>query len=187
MTAEQSAALRPQLANLAARVVEEILAQRDLAAAERGELQPSPQEVGVESLLQELATLYGHHAVGEGRIIEVGISGDTPSVVADPVLLGRVLANLIKNALEATDERAIVTVRFSNLDGPIFTVHNDTVMPEAVRLQVFRRSFSTKGGPGRGIGTYSARLLAERYLGGQLTFTSEEGSGTTFLLRLPSA
>jgi len=58
-------------------------------------------------------------------------------------------------------------------------------MPEAVRLQVFQRSFSTKGGRGRGVGTYSARLLAERYLGGRLSFSSVAGQGTTFVLDLP--
>ncbi len=60
-------------------------------------------------------------------------------------------------------------------------------MPEAVRQQVFQRSFSTKGGKGRGIGTYSARLLAERYLGGRLTFSSTADAGTSFVLELPPA
>ena len=58
-------------------------------------------------------------------------------------------------------------------------------MPEAVKLQVFRRSFSTKAGAGRGVGTYSARLLTERYLGGALRFRSEDGEGTTFVVTLP--
>ena len=52
-------------------------------------------------------------------------------------------------------------------------------------MQVFQRSFSTKGGPGRGVGTYGARLLVQRYLGGTLSFTSVPGSGTTFVLSLP--
>jgi hypothetical protein len=59
-------------------------------------------------------------------------------------------------------------------------------MPEVVRRQVFRRSFSTKSPVGRGIGTYSAKLITERYLGGSLTFTSSEEQGTTFAVTLPA-
>jgi signal transduction histidine kinase len=44
---------------------------------------------------------------------------------------------------------------------------------------VFQRSFSTKG-TGRGLGTYSIKLLTERYLGGRVWFESAEGHGTTF-------
>jgi sensor histidine kinase regulating citrate/malate metabolism len=52
-------------------------------------------------------------------------------------------------------------------------------MPPEVQLQIFQRSFSTKG-KGRGVGTYSMKLLTERYLGGKLAFTSAAGEGTTF-------
>ncbi len=60
-----------------------------------------------------------------------------------------------------------------------FFVYNKTVMTESVKLQVFQRSFSTKG-KGRGIGTYSVKLFVERYLKGKVAFVSEEGKGTTF-------
>jgi signal transduction histidine kinase len=58
-------------------------------------------------------------------------------------------------------------------------------MPESVRLQVFKRSFSTKGSD-RGLGTYSIKLLTENYLGGEVGFASEEGNGTTFWVKLPA-
>ncbi len=78
-----------------------------------------------------------------------------------------------------------MTVRYRFENAAVFEVHNQAVMPEAVKLQVFRRSFSTKGGIGRGVGTYSARLLTERYLHGTLRFQSNEGEGTTFVVTLP--
>ena len=55
-----------------------------------------------------------------------------------------------------------------------FWVNNPAVMPREVQLQVFKRSFSTKGS-GRGIGTYSMRLLVSRYLGGSVDFESTGG------------
>lgn len=38
---------------------------------------------------------------------------------------------------------------------------------------------------GRGIGTYSMKLLGEHYLRGQVDFTSDEANGTIFTITLP--
>jgi signal transduction histidine kinase len=59
-------------------------------------------------------------------------------------------------------------------------------MPADVQLQMFHRSFSTKG-KGRGTGTYSVKLLTEKYLQGRVAFTSTPASGTTFEVTLPYA
>jgi signal transduction histidine kinase len=56
-------------------------------------------------------------------------------------------------------------------------------MPREVQLQLFKRSFTTKG-TGRGLGTYSMKLLTERYLKGRIAFTSSETDGTTFTVTL---
>jgi len=66
------------------------------------------------------------------------------------------------------------------------TVHNAAVMPMAVQRQLFMRSFSTKGA-GRGLGTYSIRLISEKYLRGRVSFTSNADEGTTFTVRYPKA
>jgi signal transduction histidine kinase len=110
---------------------------------------------------------------------------DLAELSTDPTLLRRVMGNLLKNALEATEPGQTVTVGCSPaLAGVELRVHNPGVMPPEVQLQVFHRSFSTKG-PGRGLGSYSVRLLGERYLQGRVSFTSTPGSGTTFRLWLP--
>jgi len=111
-----------------------------------------------------------------------------PFVVAtDKVLLKRVLGNLVKNALEASVEGQAVSLAFQNQSAPVFRVHNQAAMPDVVCLQVFRRSFSTKSPVGRGIGTYSAKLITEHYLGGSLSFTSSEEDGTSFFVTLPAS
>jgi sensor histidine kinase regulating citrate/malate metabolism len=60
-------------------------------------------------------------------------------------------------------------------------------MPPEVQARVFQRSFSTKSQHGRGLGTYSMKLLAENYLRGKVSFLSEVESGTVFFLDLPLA
>jgi sensor histidine kinase regulating citrate/malate metabolism len=92
----------------------------------------------------------------------------------------RVIGNMVKNALEACRPGDTVTLRCrASHDGIEFDVHNPGAMPRNVQLQVFQRSFTSKG-DGRGLGTYSMKLLSERYLGGRVSFTSEAVSGTTF-------
>jgi signal transduction histidine kinase len=185
MPAHQAARLTETASHLARQVVEEIQAQRDLAAAERGELRPLMDNVDVRDVLDEMVEVYRHHSAAREKHIVLEAGAAPPAVRTDPTLLRRVLGNLLKNALEASRQDDVVTVRCRVDGGTLFEVHNPSVMPEAVRLQVFRRSFSTKQGIGRGVGAYSARLLTERYLGGQLWFRSEEGDGTTFLVKLP--
>ncbi|MBE2197330.1 MAG: hypothetical protein IAE79_01890 [Anaerolinea sp.] len=65
-----------------------------------------------------------------------------------------------------------------------FWVHNPAVMSPTVQLQIFKRSFSTKAHD-RGLGTYSIKLLSERYLGGAISFTSSAGEGTVFTAVYP--
>ena len=97
---------------------------------------------------------------------------------------------MVTNALEATPGGGRVRVWAERLDGDprwacAFHVRNGTAIPRAIALRIFQRSFSTKARKGRGIGTYSMKLLGERYLGGEVGFTTGEG-GTTFTLRLPA-
>jgi signal transduction histidine kinase len=96
-----------------------------------------------------------------------------------------VLVNLIKNALEASSPGETVTVSFENRGVPTFRVHNPAVMSEAVQAQLFQRSFTTKEGSGRGVGTYSVKLFVENYLRGTVTLHSTAQMGTTFIVTLP--
>lgn len=57
-------------------------------------------------------------------------------------------------------------------------------MPEEVKLQIFQRSFSTKG-ENRGIGTYSIKLIVTEYLKGEVSFDSDSENGTIFKIDLP--
>jgi signal transduction histidine kinase len=57
-------------------------------------------------------------------------------------------------------------------------------MPNDVASKIFRRFFSTKGAS-RGIGTYAAKLLTEKYLGGKIGFSTAVDTGTTFTVAYP--
>ena len=48
-----------------------------------------------------------------------------------------------------------------------------------MKNQIFQRFFTTKG-PGRGLGTYSVKILVEEYLSGSVLFESTKDKGTIF-------
>jgi len=184
-SAEEERELKEDACRLAQQVVDEVEVHRRLLEAERGELEPQPSTIHVPSLLAETVSLYRHQGVTRGRELRVRDAPDC-SVYTDLTLLRRILGNLVKNALEATPVGGTVSIgaRESGSD-IIFDVHNPGAMPEEVQLQVFQRSFTTKGGSGHGIGTYSVKLFTERYLGGRVSFVSREPDGTTFTVALP--
>jgi signal transduction histidine kinase len=166
-------------------VLEEILAQRDLVAAENNELAVEARPVQTCEVLEKVLQLYTSHAVADKRHLVLEPGSASLEVVTDPRLLRRILGNLVKNALEASQPGQTVTAGCTRDKGGVrFWVHNPTFMPPNVQLQVFNRSFSTKGS-GRGLGTYSVKLLAERYLKGEAGFTSSEEDGTIFFVALP--
>lgn len=168
-------------------LVESICQQKDLRSAELGELRLKPAPLRSLEVLHVLADLYRRQPAGSGRRLAISAASRDAALFADKTVLLRVLGNLVKNALEASPSGATVTLwTRPEEDGVEFRVSNPGVMPREVQLQVFERSFSTKG-PGRGLGTYGARLLTERYLGGDIGFESDEEEGTRFWVRLPAA
>jgi signal transduction histidine kinase len=171
--------------NLSETIIDEIHAQKELSAAESKELVPKFVPVEARALLEEVASGYRAHQISKGKTIQVANDSPELTLTTDRTLLKRVLSNMTKNALEASAPGEVVTLSCEDRDGSVaFTVHNPKAMPESVQLQIFKRSFSTKG-VGRGLGTYSIKLFTERYLGGRVWFTSSPEEGTTFTACLP--
>ena len=166
-------------------LIDEIQSQRALVLAENEDLKLDIKDLNALSLIEDVKNTVSFHAVAENRKIVID-DGSKISFRTDEILIKRVLINLLKNALEASDEGGEVVMGYSVGAGEIkFYVHNDQYMTKEVQLQVFRRSFSTKGHD-RGLGTYSIKLLTEKYLKGRVWFESAENKGTTFFVELPA-
>ena len=166
-------------------LVAEIRGQRELLAAENNELTVKPQPLHSRLFLESIVLIYRNTRLGREREIII-VPGECETVFySDERLLGRIIGNLIKNALEATPEGGTVTLGCSVQGEEIsFWCKNDGMIPKDTQLQIFNRSYSTKD-PDRGIGTYSVKLLTERYLKGKVGFTSNTGQGTTFTVTYP--
>ncbi|BDV42609.1 sensor histidine kinase [Geotalea uraniireducens] len=182
---DKEAEYKGWMVHLSSRLIDEINHQRKLLAAEQGTFKPDLGLVEVGKLLQEVQALYSAHDIAAGRQLLLRESPSC-SIISDGQILRRILGNLVKNALEATPAGGTVTLSATD-DGDTltFTVANPGVISPDVQLQIFQRSFTTKGGSGRGIGTYSVKLFGERYLKGKVAFSSCDPEGTVFTVTIP--
>lgn len=182
---EALATYRPLLLQLAEELSSQIQEQRDLAAAERGELAVRVSPLGAGALLGQVGEAYRSLAAARGVTIRTLEGAGDLTIRTDGTLLRRVVGNMVKNAVEASKRDATVTLGFEPTgSGVRFWVHNEGAMAPEVQEQVFQRSFSTKG-EDRGLGTYSMRLLAELHLGGRVSFTTDPAQGTCFEVVCP--
>ncbi|MDP2852458.1 MAG: HAMP domain-containing sensor histidine kinase [Gallionella sp.] len=167
------------------RLADEVEAQRDLAAAENNDLHLQAGPCASLALLDEVAAFYNNGGNDQTSRVEIADDAVAMEFFTDPRLLHRILINMTKNAVEASPPEAVVRLGCERAGNDLeFWVHNQGCMPENVQLQIFQRSFSTKGS-GRGLGTYSIKLLGERYLKGRVSFTSSPEKDTTFRFRCP--
>ncbi len=176
---------RERISCLTEKIIHEIKSQRELLAAENNDLtlQPSPHRS--KEFLLEIVDMYKNQDEWRNRDLRIDPEAADVVFTNDCTLLGRVLSNMMKNALEASTLQQTVTLGCEAAGERIaFWIHNPNFMPRDVQLQVFQRSFSTKD-PDRGLGTYSMKLLSERYLGGQVTFETHLETGTRFIATYP--
>jgi nitrogen fixation/metabolism regulation signal transduction histidine kinase len=176
---------KEMILHLSESLIEDIVAQREIASAENNELKTELTEFNSFELLNEITQFYSVHEQGENKLIKVDPESADVKIHSDRVLLRRVLGNMIKNALEASKPYGIVTASCDIYKKQVsFRIHNDAFIPRLDQLQIFQRSFTTKG-RGRGIGTYSIKLFTEKYLKGKASFTSSTEKGTTFSVSCP--
>lgn len=105
----------------------------------------------------------------------------------DRTQLIRVLTNLVKNAIQATENEAepkiCVHVATDEKNACIFIKDNGVGISEENKDRIFEPKFTTKSS-GMGLGLGIIKTIIEAYKG-SITFTSEEGKGTTFIVKFP--
>jgi sensor histidine kinase regulating citrate/malate metabolism len=95
------------------------------------------------------------------------------------------LANLIKNAIEASPSDEVITVSFDqDAEWSYIGIHNKGTVPEEIRSSFFDKYVTQGKKTGTGLGTYSASLAARTQKGDISMETSEE-TGTVITVRLP--
>jgi len=146
------------------------------------EVTPKTVELNLHELLNEALSLI---KIPEKIDVIINIKKDFPKLLGDPVLMKRILINLIKNAIEAIPEdgkiRITATVKENNA---IIEVEDTGIgIPKENINNIFRPFFTTKP-KGLGLGLAACKKLIEAQ-GGKISVKSEIGKGTKFFISIP--
>ena len=166
-------------------LIDEINTQRIISNSDFSSFISQPTSINSFSFYKDLKSEF--ESVTDGDLtISLDQRSENFSFNADKVLLKRVVTNMMKNAIEAENQAGKISIGIMSLNekGAMIWVHNQSYMTEDIQIQVFNRSFSTKG-TDRGLGTYSMKILTEKYMKGKISFTSSPSNGTTFIIEIP--
>lgn len=188
---------RPQIAEFARSIVDEadrlnrlIANLLDMSRLETDSVALRSQPVGLEDVVP--AALSG--LAFRDAPIALRLDPDSPAVAADPVLLERVVVNLVDNALRWSPPGAWVTIVSSDAGVSdrleLRIVDHGPGIPVAAHERIFR-PFQRLGdahrdGAGVGLGLAVARGFA-RAMGGDIVVRATPGGGTTMAVVLPIA
>ena len=148
------------------------------------------------TIILEVRDLFADRMDEEGITLETELCDPPTYGNLDPGGIHNMLTNLVANAVDAcrfdpsdTKGNHTITIRcFLNDKGStVLEVEDDGAgIPDEMNNRVFEDFFSTKGSEGTGIGLLVVQKVAEEH-GGDVTFTTEQGKGTTFTVTLPAS
>ncbi len=148
------------------------------------------EEVAVQKEVDEVLGLVGHDLKLSNIDVQQDFPTDFPVIFADKKQIQEVLFNIIRNAAQAIDKKQgrIVLSGFRDSGSAVIRIaDNGSGIPKEKINQIFNPFFTTKApGKGTGLGLFIVKQVVERNKG-TIGVESEEGIGTTFTLRFPTA
>lgn len=139
-------------------------------------------------LLQDIVALIQPQCDRRGIALITDYDQDMPPIPIDPNMIHQALMNLLINSIEAVEPtKGIITLRcdYDMVEDAVL-IHvsdNGPGIPESEHGRIWLPFHSSKGTRGTGLGLAVSRKIVEEH-GGQITFESSEGKGTTFTIRL---
>ncbi|HEX2994258.1 MAG TPA: ATP-binding protein [Anaerolineales bacterium] len=168
---------------------------QELSRVEARAYQLEFRPVEVPALVQTVTKRLMPQAESKRITLDLNLTPDLPSLLADEDRLVQVLTNLTGNALQYTPEGGRVTISARQADHEVQISVRDTGIgiPSEHLPHIFDRFYradksrSRRAGGGSGIGLTIARLLVEAHGGRLWVESAGEGQGSTFTFALPIA
>jgi signal transduction histidine kinase len=165
---------------------------RTLTQADAGELKLNKQWINSGELLQQAHAIFEHQAAQKGVNLGVIVTEGLPPVEVDEARLAQVMGNLLSNALRYTPAGGRIELGTALDGGRVTLTVRDTgqgIAPEDLPFvfdRFYRADKSRADENGEsGLGLAIVKALVEAH-GGTIEAESVVGSGTTFLIHLPT-
>ena len=188
MTHQQVAQLR-MIEDASLQLIGMVNLSAELFKIETGRFKLDAQPIKVSDILYRLVDIA--RSTFAAKHIAIAVTTDSlmgegvASGEGDAMLCYSLFQNLIQNACEAAPENSEVVVALRDETPLRITVENRGVVPPKIRERFFDKFVTSGKRGGTGIGTYSARLLAEAQHGTVTLSVSEEKDWTILTVTLP--
>ena len=148
------------------------------------------EEFTVGELIKRVNILMKHELKNAYIYMNVLMKTDENQILKGNVnSLVQVVNNMISNAIQAYDGK-----HDQNIELAVNKKGNDIVisikdfaggLPKEVQDRLFKEMVTTKGKNGTGLGLYMSYSNIKAHFGGDITYITEEGKGTTFNIIIP--
>jgi len=174
------------------RLLDMINLSLDLYKMEQGTYTFNPEPIDILSVFNDICHDNHIYIKSKKADIEMTINGipvrdgSSFEIPGEALLFYSMLSNLFKNALEASPKKKKISIALTHANDYKIAIHNEGTVPENMRKTFFEKYATSGKSGGTGLGTYSARLIAETQ-GGSITMESSEASGTTIQVSFPGS
>ncbi|KKU34244.1 MAG: Two-component hybrid sensor and regulator [Candidatus Uhrbacteria bacterium GW2011_GWE2_46_68] len=149
------------------------------------------EDIEPYKLVQNIVETYRHDIEEKGLKLTIKNLSKVKSVSFDPESIREIYANIIANAIKYTKDRGDIFIRLFDRGVTLMLEAKDTGegIPRDEQSKIFTKFYRASnvlegGHKGTGLGLYTAHLLAKQ-AGGDITFISAKGKGSTFTVSLP--
>ncbi len=160
-----------------------------IGQVEAGKLAFKPEHVELEVFCRNIVAEI-HTSIGTDHTFDCAFTGECGNRHLDPKLLRHILYNLLSNAVKYSPDESTVTLTVDcDADRTVFCIQDEGIgIPETDRLRLFEpfyRAGNVGVAAGTGLGLTIVKQSAELH-GGTVSYTTQEGAGTTFTVTLPN-
>ena len=148
------------------------------------------EEFTVDELIKRVNILMKHELKNAYIYMNVMMKTDENQILKGNVnSLVQVINNMISNAIQAYNGQ-----HDKNIELLVNKKENDIIisitdfaggLPKEVQERLFKEMVTTKGKNGTGLGLYMSYSNVKAHFGGDITYITEEGKGTTFNIIIP--
>lgn len=148
------------------------------------------EEFSISELVKRVNILMKHELKNAYIYLNILMKVDENTVIDGNVnILVQVVNNIISNAIQAYDGKHDQNIQFEisqKENNMIFSITDFAGgLSKEVQDRLFKEMVTTKGKNGTGLGLYMSYSNIKAHFGGDITYKTEEGKGTTFNIVIP--
>jgi signal transduction histidine kinase len=158
---------------------------------DQGRFPTKKTETSLEDLTRELIEGSQSYALASHVKVDFKSQKKLPKILIDPAQMKIVIENLLNNSIRYTKNKGKVEVRLQKKDNDLFfeVKDNGAGIPKEDQKYIFQKFFRASNASryqpqGTGLGLFITKSIIENF-GGEISFKSEEGKGSTFWFTLP--